>query len=47
MEVLVLIEGDTSQPAPPKWLWSVAQGGLTGGGDLVATSTFFPEGLLL
>ena len=29
MEVLVPIEGDTRQPEPPKWLWTVAHGGLT------------------
>ena len=47
MEVLVPIEGDMRQPVPPKWLWTVAQGSLTGGEDLVATSTFLPKGLFL
>ena len=47
MEVLVPIEGDMRQPAPPKWLWTVAQGSLTRGEDLMATSTFLPKGLFL
>ena len=47
MEVLVLIASDTRHPEPPKQLWTVAQGGLTGGEDVVATSTFFPKGLFL
>ena len=30
----------------PKQLWTVAQGGLTGGEDLMMTSAFLPKGLL-
>ena len=47
MEVLVLIAGDMRQPVPPKWLWTVAQGGLTGGENLMATSILLPKGLFL
>ena len=47
MEVLVLIAGDMMQLVPPKQSWTVAQGGPTGGEDLVVTSTFFPKGLFL
>ena len=39
-----VIQGSQSSP---KQLWAVAQGGLTGGKDLMMTSAFLPEGLLL
>ena len=39
-----MIQGSQSSP---KKLWTVAQGGLTGGEDVMMTSAFLPEGLFL